>query len=161
MAIMTFKAGEEYAMKLSRLADYTGRIEKRAIYEAAGMVADKVKSNLKENIDDPAFAGIGSTGSSGDNQWGIKKNLSTGDLIESLGITEITRDIEGNWNAKVGFDGYDRKGVPNQLKARAMESGTSTLRKRPFVRPAVKTVKPKAIAKMNEIIEEEIAKITK
>ncbi len=161
MAKITIKAGEEYAIKLSKLLESTGRIEKKAIYEAAGMVANQIKKNLEENIEDPAFAGIGSSGRSGDNQWGIKKSLSTGDLVDSLGISKITHDNKGDLSAGIGFEGYGREGVPNVIKARAMESGTSVLRKRPFVRPAVKAVKPKAIAKMDEIIETEIAKITK
>ena len=40
-----------------------------------------------------------------------------------------------------------------------MESGTSVLRKRPFVRPAVQATKAACIKKMGEVIDEEIARI--
>lgn len=67
----------------------------------------------------------------------VQSDEATGQLMDSLGITPIKLDRDGNWNGKVGFDGYDRDGVPNQLKARVMESGTSKRKKRPFVRPAL------------------------
>ena len=46
MARMTFKAGEEYAIKLSKLATGQEEIAKKAIYAAAGIVADRIKANL-------------------------------------------------------------------------------------------------------------------
>ena len=156
---MTFKAGDEYALKLSKLAAKSDQIAKKALYSAADIVADEIKKNLVENLRDPAYAGTGSYGKSQAGAWGGKSSVPTGDLEESFGITPISQDEDGDWNVKIGFDGYDRKGVPNQLKARAMESGTSTLRKRPFVRPAVNATKKRAVEAMNEIIEQECKKI--
>ena len=86
---------------------------------------------------------------------------STGDLEESLGVTPADIDNDGVINSKVGFHGYDRKGVPNVIKARAMESGTSTQRKRPFIRPAINKVKQKVEKAMEEIIDNEINKVVK
>lgn len=48
--------------------------------------------------------------------------------------------------------------MPNQLKARVMESGSSTIRKRPFVRPAVNAKRKEAEAAMERVINEEIKK---
>lgn len=141
MAKMTFKAGEDYALKLSALAAGSEATAKRAIYQAAGIVADKIRTNLEANL-----AGSGQ---------------STGALADSLGITPVSMDRDGVWNAKIGFDGYDAKGVPNQLKARVMESGTSKIRKRPFVRPAVNAAKKAAIEAMQKVIDEETEKTMK
>ena len=132
MARMTFKAGDEYAIKLSKLAAGSDAIAKKAIYQGAKIVADKIKANIPKD---------------------------TGDLAESFGITKIDVDSDGDWNAKLGFDGYDRDGVPNQLKARAIESGTSKLPKKPFVRPAVSATKKQAQDAMGRVIEEETKKI--
>lgn len=132
MARMTFKAGDEYALKLSRLATGSDEIAKKAIYQGAKIVADKIKANIPKD---------------------------TGDLAESFGITKIDMDSDGDWNAKLGFDGYDRDGAPNQLKARAIESGTSRQPKRPFVRPAVNATKKQAQDEMARVIEEETKKI--
>lgn len=137
MARFAFKAGDEYAIKLSRLDYNSDVIAKKAIYGAVEIVADEIKKNLK----------------------GVLSDEATGELVDSFGVTPIERDSRGDWNAKIGFDGYDSKGVPNQLKARALESGTSTQKKTPFVRPAMNSTKKKAQTKMEEIIEEEYKKI--
>jgi len=137
IAKMAFKAGDEYAIKLSRLATGSEKIAKKAIYEAAGIVADQIKKNLE----------------------GVLSDEATGELAASFGITPIKRDSDGNWNAKIGFDGYDSRDVPNQLKARVLESGSSRQKKRPFVRPALRATKKRAIAKMAEVIDEEIKKL--
>ena len=132
VARMSFKAGDDYALKLSRLATSAEEIAKRAIYEGAKIVADEIKARIPEN---------------------------TGDLAESFGVTPIDRDADGNWNAKVGFDGYDRDGVPNQLKARAIENGTSTIPAKPFVRPAVRKTRRQVMKKMKQVIDDEIEKM--
>jgi len=151
---MTFKAGEEYALKLSKLSTGSDDIAKKAIYAAADILADKIRDNLEANLRDPSYVG-----KKGNVLFKNKYNVTTGELEKSLGIAKIKRDEFGNWNTKIGFDGYDSKGVPNQLKARVMESGSSKIRKRPFVRPAVNATKDRAVAKMGQVIDEEIAKI--
>ena len=152
MAKMAIKGMDEYARKLSRLGQASTAIAKKAVYAGANVLADEVKRRLEANLDDPSYVGKRSEGL-------LKSDSSSGDLLESFGIAPIGTDKNGNTNTKLGFDGYDSKGVPNALKARAMESGTSTLRKRPFVRPAVKAVKAQAQTKMGEVVEEEISKI--
>lgn len=135
---MTFKAGDEYAIKLSRLAENQDEIAKKAIYRASEIVADKIKDNLK----------------------GVLSEKATGEMLDSFGIARIDRDSSGNWNTKIGFDGYDNRKVPNQLKARVLESGSSRQRKRPFVRPALNAVKEQAQEEMGRVIDEEVKKIT-
>lgn len=137
MARISFKGGSEYALKLSRLGTESEAVAKKAIFEGAKVVADKIKSNLEGKLSPEA----------------------TGDLVASFGITPIVRDAEGNWNAKLGFDGYDRKGVPNQLKARVLESGSSKQQKKPFVRTAVNATRRKAVAAMAKVIDEESERI--
>ena len=137
MARFAFKAGEEYALKLSKIATNSEAIAKKAIYVAAKIVADQIKSNLE----------------------GVLSPDATGELVDSFGIAKIDRDDDGNWNTKLGFDGYDSKGVANQLKARILESGTSTKQKKPFVRPALQSTKKRAQAAMEKVIEDEIKKI--
>lgn len=138
MARMTFSAGEDFMLRLQQTGDRSEAIIKMAIHEGARIMTNEIRANLEKNL----------AGSKG----------STGALAGSIGITEIKQDGKGFWNAKVGFDGYDEKGVPNQLKARVMESGSSTIRKRPFVRPAVNAKKNEAIEAMNQVINEEIEK---
>ncbi len=143
VAKMTFKVADEYALKLSRLATESDKIAQKAIYAGAKIVADEMKANLKSVL-------------SSDQQ---------GNLIGAMGIAPIEKDNQGDWNTKIGFDGYSGKaykgfpkGTPNQLKARALESGTTKQRKRPFARPAVYKTKKKVQDKMAEIIDSETAK---
>nr|DAY51538.1 MAG TPA: type I neck protein [Caudoviricetes sp.] len=141
MAKMTIKGVEEYALKLSKLGAASDAIAEKAIAAGASIVADKIRSNLKSVL-------------SGD---------STGDLEQSLGITPISRDNEGNLNMKVGFHGYDRKGVSNQLKARVLQSGSDFhgIKGRLFVSTAVRATKKAAQAEMGRVIDEETEKIMK
>jgi len=135
---MTFMAGDEFALALSRLSTQSDEIAKKAIYEGAKVVADKIKSNLE----------------------GILSSEASGDMLASFGVTPIERDSDGNWNTKLGFDGYDSKGVPNQLKARVLESGSSKQQKKPFMRPAVNATKRAAVEKMGRVINEEIQRLS-
>ena len=130
-------AGDEFALALSRLATQSDEIAKKAIYEGAKVVADKIKSNLQ----------------------GVLSSEATGEMEASFGVTPIERDSDGNWNAKIGFDGYDSNGVANQLKARVIESGSSKQSKKPFVRPAVNATKRTAVEKMGQVINEEIQRL--
>lgn len=137
IARMSFMAGEEFALALSRLATGSEEISKKAIFAGADIIADKIKSNLE----------------------GVLSSEATGELVASFGVTPIERDKDGDWNAKVGFDGYDSDGVANQLKARVIESGSSQQQKRPFVRPAVNATKGQVVDKMGQVIDEEIKKL--
>lgn len=139
MARMTFKAGDEYAIKLSKYAANNDAIAKKAIYQGAKVVADKIKDNLK----------------------GVLSEKATGELVDSFGISKIDTDKNGDWNAKIGFDGYDSNGIPNQLKARVLESGTSTIKKKPFVRPALNATRKSTVEVMNKVIDEETEKLFK
>ena len=134
---MTFMAGDDFALKLSRLATKSDEIAKKAIFEGAKVIADKIKSNLE----------------------GVLSSEATGELVASFGVTPIEKDASGNWNAKIGFDGYGSDGVANQLKARVLESGSSKQQKTPFVRPAVNATKKQAVEKMGQVINEEIQKL--
>ena len=138
MAKITFKSGDDYMRRLQKLADRSEAIIKKAVYEGAHIVADEIRENLETRL----------AGSS----------ESTGDLAASLFITPIARDEDGVINAKIGFDGYDSKGVPNQLKARVLESGSSTVQKRPFVRPAINAKRKDVLAAMDKVVEDEVKK---
>ena len=137
MGRLVVKGFDELVASLATVGTDAEEIAKKAVYEGAGIAADAVRSNLERVL-------------SGD---------SSGELISALGITPIKTDGEVT-TAKVGFDGYDSKGVANQLKARVLESGTSDGRqkKRPFVRPALNSTKDAIQAKMAEIVKEEISK---
>ena len=117
MATITFKGFPEYDRKMQELGqDGVGTAIRFAVYRAAGMVRDEVKRAAP---------------------------VDTGVLRGSVRLTKM-REINGFIFTKVEFAGYDRKGVPNALKANVLESGSSTRKKHPFVRRAVSRVRNSA-----------------
>lgn len=137
MAKMTIKGLDEYSKVLDKLGKDAPEIAKKVVYSGADVVADEVRRELTHALGDSEY--------------------STGDLLGSLGIAPIDSDNRGNTNTKIGFDGYDRKGVPNALKARAMESGTSSQPKKPFMRRAVNRAKQRAIDEMGKRLDVELS----
>ena len=80
----------------------------------------------------------------------------------------MQKDNDGMYNVKIGFDGYNNirskrwpQGQPNQMVARAIESGTSWMSKNRFVGKAVSRVKKQTLAAMQKRAESEINKIMK
>lgn len=118
MAKIEFPGIGEYQKLLASLGASAEGVCKYAIYDAAGLVVDSIKSNTPER---------------------------TGDLKNSTSLIDF-QNKDGFIYTKVDWPGYDRKGVPNRIKARVLESGSSKQQKRPFIRPAVNAVKSKAIA---------------
>jgi len=87
---------------------------------------------------------------------------STGQMLESMGITPVKMDKNGWWNAKIGFDGYDArkskrwpKGVPNQLKARVLESGTKDgrIKKHEIIKKALRANRDRVEKAMEEELD--------
>lgn len=127
MAKIEMEGLDEYMKKLSDLgASVEGSI-KRAVYPAAGMVIEAIKANTPVN---------------------------TGGLRDSAALRTFKND-SGFIYTQVTFDGYDERGNPNPVKARVLESGSSTRQKHPFIRPAVNRVKLAA----EFMIEQEFVKI--
>lgn len=162
VARITFKSSDEYTLKLSRLAGRSREVAGKAIYEGAKVVADQIKENLNA-LPAEKFRYL----KDGEKFTGVPKQQKE-DLIESFGVTPLDHDRNGIWNVKLGFDGYGSmstkrypKGVPNQLLARAIESGSSVREKTPFVRPAVIKIKKKVQEVMDEAIERECKEIFK
>lgn len=160
MATITFKKGDEYLMKLSKLEAAT--VEKvcgPAIYDAAGLVADNIMLSLLQVPTDEGF------GTSDNPVAGPKKEQKKA-LYESFGITKMEDDGTGFLNVKIGFDGYNNiktkrwpNGQPNQLVARSIESGTSFMLKHPFVKEGVSVSRKKAREILKKDVEQNIKKI--
>lgn len=162
MARMTFKGSEEYALKLSKMGKNTKTVAEKAVYAAAGIVADKIKGNLSALPTVTEAQNVQAYCSGG--KSGLSSRQKSG-LIESFGIAKMVDD-GGFYNVKLGFDGYNNvktrkypKGQPNQLIARVAESGSSYMDKTPFVRPALNQSRKAAQEEMKRIIDEEIKKL--
>lgn len=133
MARIEWKGLEAYQDKLHELTIGTAKLCKAAVYEGAAVVVEAVKA---------------------------KCPTDSGDLRDSVGLSEMRND-NGFINTKLGFDGYDSKGVPNVVKARVIESGASNHKKNPFVRLAVNGCKEQAKAAMAKKFDDAVNEIMK
>ena len=120
MAKIELKGIDSYMARLQRLSKDVDKIIRQATYPAAGIVADAIRKNVPKD---------------------------SGNLAESLALAKYT-DKDGFVYTTIVFAGYDERGVPNMLKARVLEHGSSKRRAHPFIRPAVNRVKRQAEAMM-------------
>lgn len=157
-------AVDEYLAKLEQLGQKSTEMIGRAIYPAAGMVTDKIKSNIQ------ALPVTTKRGSPEHPIDGVTSAQKTG-LLQGLGIAKMTNN-NGYVNVKVGFSGYNatvsttaktaggtNTRQANVMIARAVEGGTSFRKKHPFVAPAVRAVRKNAEEKIKVEIEAEIEKL--
>ena len=162
MATIRFSKLRDYELMLGKIGDASKDICGAAIYEGAKIIADEVKSNLNAlNTTTDELAML--KAKKGEPTY-ITQRAKEG-LIKSFGVTPMSQDDSGIYNVKLGFDGYNDvktkkwpKGQPNQLIARACESGSSAMIKQPFFREAVQKTKKKAESRMAEVLDEKIKK---
>lgn len=162
MAKITFKAGEEYCLRLDRLGYQSEDIIKKALKVGGGIIANELRRRMvamgpekfRYIRDGRKFSGPSAS--------------QMKDLLNGFGLTPPKLDKDGWWNVRAGWEGYGSfptkqypNGVPNILLARSIESGSSVRRKRPFVRPAMAAKGSEAVAAMERVIDEEIEKIMK
>lgn len=121
--------------RIENAEEHAVPICKKSVYEGAGIVADAVREELQKAL----------------------SGNSTGDLENSLGIQELQED-GATVSTVVGFAGYDRNGTPNPLKARVLNSGTSSTnhRKTRFISKAISKSDLPARLKMAEIAKTEL-----
>lgn len=160
MAMFVFKGLDEYVLRLSKLEKMTKEVAGKAIYAGADVMADAIR----KNIDSIPVVDFRKRGSSDSLLRGITSLQKKG-LQDGFGITPM-KEENGFYNVKIGFDGYNKvksdkhpAGQPNQMIARAVESGTTFRAKHPFVSPAVKATKAVAEQEMAAVLNEEIEKI--
>lgn len=161
MAVIRFKAGDEYLVKLAKVdAALKEKIIGPSVYSGAGIVADEVRARLSKVPTDES--------------WGTEKSLKKGpkevelrSVMNGLGVSEMQNN-DGFFNVKIGFGGYSSiktkewpQGRPRQMLARSIERGTSFMKANPFMKKAVATAQNKAIQAMKETADQNIEKIMK
>ena len=135
-----FEVNSDLTAKLGGLAKSSYSILKAALYPGAGLLADEIRKRASQHD-------------------------RTGTLAKSITIAQM-RTKGGEVNTVVFFAGYDTShksksypnGVPNAIKAAALESGTSKQKKTPFIRPAVNAVREQCNALMQAELDKQIEK---
>lgn len=160
MAKINFTGLEQYMAQLQSVSSEIENIEKKAIYEAAAIVADAVRTG----IDGIHIESLGPTNSTYEMN---RRRLQKKGLQEGMGVSSMEND-NGFLNVKVGFDGYNDvktekhpNGQSNMMIARAFNSGTSFNRKQPFFDQSVRASRAQALNKMESVFEEEVKNVMK
>lgn len=163
MAKMEIEGLEEYGKALEALGEKSDEIVKQVVYKGGGIMADAIKAGLKTiPVEEGPMKGLPPYGTPENPIEGISR-LQKGELLDAFGVSPIQK-FSNDINVKIGFDGYSKiktkkypKGIPLQLIARSVESGTSFRKKFPVIRKAVNRTKKK----MLEIMEQEADKLIK
>ena len=129
------KGFKTFISQLKALGESAEPVSKMAVYDAAPIVLESIRVGIQS----------------------VVSNEATGDLVGSVGISSI-ESTGGQVSTAVGVSGYDRKGTPNALKARVLESGTSQQAKCPFMRKAINRARSAAKAAMANRFDIEIDK---
>ena len=142
MARADFKLPDEFLTKLSRLGKDADAVTEKVLEAGGKVVLAKVRSNLA--------AVIGS---------GTKyESRSTGELVQSLGLSPVKLNSVGNHDVKIGFSEPRSDGGSNAKIANVLEYGKHGQPAKPFLKPAKTASKAACIRKMEEVLEEEAKK---
>lgn len=145
MALAKFIDDDDFMIRLERAATDFPSVAEKVIRAGAAVLAPVMRRRLS----------------------GILSASATGQLVAALGITPVKQDRNADYNAHIGFDGYQQPGygkfpigVPFALIARSFESGAGDWRpKTPFARPAIAEAREAMSAAMTAAAEEEYKKI--
>lgn len=157
MAQLTFTGAEEFCDKLLALGMHGQDIQKAALYDGAGVVADALREavmTIPDSVRGPKpYIGL----LPGDKE----------DLAAAITIAKFeTRTDEVN--TAVSFAGYTRRtekgypnGVPVAMLARSLESGSSNRARYPFARHAINAAKAAAYQAMDKAAHDKMEEIMK
>lgn len=127
---------DQWAKKMEELGRDIVPVSKMGIYDAAGIVTEAIAEEIRDMKVVTDFVKFDVP------TEGITKAQKDG-LLDGLGISKM-QEHGGIVDVKIGFDGYNKtvtkkykKGQPNAMIARAINSGTSFREKNRFVARAV------------------------
>lgn len=151
------KGIDDYIAQLGNLEFKAPGVCGMAIYQGAKIVADQIKANIEA---------LPVSDNKGGNQGRRNPTQTEKDgLIKGLGIAKKQND-GGYINVKIGMDGYNAdvtekypKGKPNAMVARSIESGTTFMRRIPFISNGVRAAKAQAEAAMKDEVDKQISQI--
>lgn len=155
MAEIKVEGMEEFIELLIATDKQTEKMISKSIYPGAKIVADVCKSYLETHI-------ITSEGRHTTKQHYPSKKQKQG-LIDSMGIAKMMRKEGGVFDVKLGFDGYNEvktkkypNGQPNAMIARSINSGSSYMRRQPFMDMTIRVSKDRAEAAIEKKFNEEL-----
>lgn len=145
---------DELLRKLEKLPETADKVAAEALYEGAGVVADSVSRAVQGIAVEPfKYAAGGRTRYPSPEERAIVEGAKKGISKFRRTGTEINTSI-GMQNAGYAYLGRKVKPVP--LIANAINSGTSFMKKQPFLRKAFSQSKSKATAAIEAGIQKRV-----
>ena len=143
MAKCEMKLPEEFLLKISRLGSDFDSVADSVLQAGGEVVLAKVHSNLSSVV---------GRGTKYDSR-------STGELVQSLGLSPVKLSREGNHDIKIGFSEPRSDGSSNAKIANILEYGKHGQPAKPFLKPAKTAAKAQSIRVMEQTLKEEVEKL--
>ena len=129
--------------QLSRLGSQFDSVAESVLEAGGEVVLEKAQRNL---------AAVIGTGTKYDSR-------STGELVDSLGLSPVKLNKSGNHDIKVGFSEPRSDGGSNAKIANILEYGKHGQAPKPFMKPARTSSKAECIQVMKDTLEAEVKKL--
>lgn len=140
----------EISKMLSNMAEKAPAAASKAVYEGAGIVADEVRAQIDKINAEPFHYAVFVTREPSPEEKEIVQQAGAGIARFSKNGTEVETSVGF---AKAGYAQLKGKTVPIAKIANAINSGTSFMRKQPFMRKASNSGGRKALDAMKNSIE--------
>ena len=134
---------DAFLEQLSRLGSQFDSVAESVLEAGGEVVLEKAQRNL---------AAVVGTGTKYDSR-------STGELVDSLGLSPVKLNKSGNHDIKVGFSEPRSDGSSNAKIANILEYGKHGQAPKPFMKPARISSKAECIQVMKDTLEAEVTKL--
>ena len=134
---------DAFLEQLSRLGNQFDFVAQSVLEAGGEVVLEKAQRNL---------AAVVGTGTKYDSR-------STGELVDSLGLSPVKLNKSGNHDIKVGFSEPRSDGGSNAKIANILEYGKHGQTPKPFMKPARTSSKAECIQAMKDTLEAEVKKL--
>ena len=134
---------DAFLEQLSRLGSQFDSVAESVLEAGGEVVLEKSQRNL---------AAVIGTGTKYDSR-------STGELVDSLGLSPVKLNKSGNHDIKVGFSEPRSDGGSNAKIANILEYGKHGQTPKPFMKPARTSSKAECIQAMKDTLEAEVKKL--
>ena len=143
MAKADIQFPDAFLEQLSRLGSQFDSVAESVLEAGGEVVLEKAQRNL---------AAVVGTGTKYDSR-------STGELVDSLGLSPVKLNKSGNHDIKVGFSEPRSDGGSNAEIANILEYGKHGQAPKPFMKPARTSSKAECIQVMKDTLEAEVKKL--
>ena len=134
---------DAFLEQLSRLGNQFDSVAESVLEAGGEVVLEKAQRNL---------AAVVGTGTKYDSR-------STGELVDSLGLSPVKLNKSGNHDIKVGFSEPRSDGSSNAKIANILEYGKHGQAPKPFMKPARISSTAECIQVMKDTLEAEVKKL--